>query len=325
VTATSAIAWGQTPFTDDAQRSVVLPGKVTRVFAAGAPAEVLLYTLAPEMLAGRNHMPSEEALALIPPEYRAPVQITNVPDQDDPRYDAELLALDVDVYVDYGTVDADYVAALEAVSARTGIPGIILDGRLANIPAAYRQLGSALGVPERGERLAAEAERILSKYRDVLAEPRVRVYLACSQNGTTPCLEGHSFGEVAQWLGATNTGGAVGSAPRRPLTLAEIDASAPAVIIAVSAASAARLSAEPAWREIDAVAAGRVHAPPDLPFNWGPRPPSVNRLLGLIWMAYVLPARSFDDAFFADVRAFFETFYHVTPTREQLRHLIGSE
>jgi iron complex transport system substrate-binding protein len=325
MTAPSAIAWGQTPFTDDAQRRVTLPSTVTRVFAAGAPAEVLLYTLVPEKLGGRNHLPSEAALALMPPEYRAPKQITNLPDRDDPRYDAELLALNVDVYVDYGTVDADYIAALEAISARTGIPGIILDGRLANIPAAYRRLGSALGVTERGERLAAEAERILSKYRDVLAEPRVRVYLACSQNGTTPCLEGHSFGEVAQWLGATNTGGAVGTAPRRPLTLAEIDASAPAVIIAASAASAASLSADPAWREIDAVAAGHVHAPPDAPFNWGPRPPSVNRLLGLIWMAYVLPARPFDDAFFTEVRAFLETFYHVTPTPEQLGRLVESK
>ncbi len=320
-----AVACAQEPFTDDAQRRVTLPEDVTRVFAAGAPAEVLLYTLVPEMLGGRNHVPPEAALELIPPEYRAPALITNLPDRDDPRYDAELLALGVDVYVDYGTVDSDYVEALEAISERTRIPGIILDGRLTNIPAVYRGLGVAFGVPDRGERLAAEAERILSKYRGVLAAPGVRVYLACSQNGTTPCLEGHSFGEAAQWLGATNTGGTTQTAPRRPLNMEEIRASAPDVIIAASKASAASLQADPAWREIAAVAASRVHAPPDLPFNWGPRPPSVNRLLGLIWMAYVLPARPFDEAFFGDVRTFFETFYHVTPTPEQLRRLITPE
>jgi iron complex transport system substrate-binding protein len=325
MTASCVIAWGQTPFIDDAQRRVMLPNEVTRVFAAGAPAEVLLYTLVPEMLGGRNHTPSEAALALMPPEYRTPVQITNLPDRDDPRYDAELVALNVDVYVDYGTVDSDYVDALETISTRTGIPGIIFDGGLANIPAVYGKLGSALGVPERGERLAAVAERILGKYRDALSASRVRVYLACSQNGTTPCLEGHSFGEAAQWLGATNTAGTVETAPRGALTVEEIRAFAPDVIIAASKASAASLQADPAWREIAAVAAGRVHAPPDLPFNWGPRPPSVNRLLGVIWMAYVLASRPFDDAFFADVGAFFETFYHVTPTREQLRRLVETE
>ena len=175
-------------------------------------------------------------------------------------------------------------------------------------------------MPERGERLATEAERILSKYRDVLADRVCASISRARKNGTTPCLEGHSFGEAAQWLGATNTGGAIGSAPRRPLTVAEIRrVGARRDHHREQGLGSQLASADPAWREIDAVAAGHVHAPPDVPFNWGPRPPSVNRLLGLIWMAYVLPARPFDDAFFADVRTFFETFYHVTPTPEQLR------
>ena len=43
---------------------VLLPARVSRVFAAGAPAEVLLYTLVPDMLVGRNHMPTAAALEL---------------------------------------------------------------------------------------------------------------------------------------------------------------------------------------------------------------------------------------------------------------------
>jgi iron complex transport system substrate-binding protein len=65
-----------------------------------------------------------------------------------------------------------------------------------------------------------------------------------------------------------------------------------------------------------------VHAAPTLPFNWGARPPSVNRLAGMIWLAYVLRGRELDAAFFADARSFFITFYHVTPTDEQLRALL---
>jgi iron complex transport system substrate-binding protein len=102
-----APASAQTPFVDDAGRRVELPARVERVFSAGAPAEVLLYTLAPEKLAGRNMQPSPAALELFPPQLREMRAITSLPDRDDPRYDAELLALDVDVYVDYGTVDED--------------------------------------------------------------------------------------------------------------------------------------------------------------------------------------------------------------------------
>jgi len=315
-------AAAQPSFVDDAQRRVELPTTIDRVFAAGAPAEVLLYTLVPEKLAGRNQVPPPAALELIPPQFRHPVAITNLPDRDDPRYDAELVALDVDVYIDYGTIDEDYVAALEAISARTDVPGIILDGRLTEIPATYRRLGAALGVAQRGEELAMEAERLLAKYRNRLGTPATRVYLACSQNGLMPCLAGHSFGEVAEVLGATNVAGHVDTAPRRPLAIAQIHELTPAVVIAASRDAAEAIRADPAWREIAAVAASRVHAPPTLPFNWGPRPPSVNRLAGLIWLAYVAPAKPFDDEFFADVRSLFATFYHVTPTTEQLRELV---
>jgi iron complex transport system substrate-binding protein len=316
-------AAAESTFLDDAQRTVALPERVERVFAAGAPAEVLLYTLVPDKLVGRNHPPSAAALELTPPEYRRPVQITNLPDRDDARYDAELLALRPDVYVDYGDVEEDYVAALEAVTARTRIPGIILDGRLTNLPSVYRRLGAALGVAERGERLASAAERILGKYRGALSGSSVRAYLACSQNGLSPCLAKHSFGEAAELLGAHNVAGSSDTAPRRPLTLEEVRVYAPTVIVAASKASAAMLRTDSAWRGVAAAAAGHIHAPPDVPFNWGPRPPSVNRLLGMIWLAYVLPERPFDDAFYADVARFFAEFYHFEPTRAQLDGLLA--
>jgi iron complex transport system substrate-binding protein len=267
-------------------------------------------------------VPSAAELELMPPEYRAPRQVVNLPERDDPRYDAELLALDVDVYVDYGTVDDDYIAALEAISERTRIPALILDGSLENVPGVYRRLGAALGVAERGERLAREAERIFAKYRGALADPPVRVYLACSANGLTPCVEGHSSGEAAALLGAVNAGGTLDASPRRQLTLAEIRERAPAVVIAANSAAAAALRASPEWQSLPAVRRGRIYAPPDVPFNWGPRPPSVNRLAGIVWLAYVARGRSFDAEFREDMRRLFAAFYHVTPTAAQIDALV---
>jgi iron complex transport system substrate-binding protein len=102
----------------------------------------------------------------------------------------------------------------------------------------------------------------------------------------------------------------------------EIRLSKPDAIVVASQMSADIMRNDPAWHEVGAVASGRVYFPPDQPFSWGPRPPSVNRLFGVIWMAYVLRAKPFDDAFFADVTSAFETFYHFTPTREQLDKLL---
>lgn len=126
---------------------------------------------------------------------------------------------------------------------------------------------------------------------------------------------------AACYCGAINVGGSVGE-PRRPLTVDEIRERAPDVVVAANAAAAAALRAAPEWQALPVVAAGRVHAPPDLPFNWGSRPPSVNRLPGMIWLAYVARGRPFDDEFREDVNRFVAAFYHVTPTAEQYERLI---
>ena len=320
----SATASMQAQFVDDAKRSVRVPSSVTRVFAAGAPAEVLLYTLAPDMLAGRNRLPEGEAVEFFPPKYRKPVFIKQLPEVDNPAADSELLALKPDLYVDYGTVQEDYIAAVDAVQQRTRVPGLILDGALARIPETYRRLGAALGVAERGERLASAVDGILTKYRGVLDVSPPRVYLGCSGDGFVPCLDDDSAGEALRWLGGVNVAGTRATAPRRPRNIDEIKALAPDVIVMSGAPGvAARLRANPAWQSVDAVAAGRVYEYPSLPYSWGARPPSVNRLPGLIWLAYVLPRRAFDAQFDADVRAFFRDFYHLELTDQQLRKLVA--
>jgi iron complex transport system substrate-binding protein len=313
----------QVPFVDDAGRSVTLPAAVRRVFAAGGPAEVMLYTLVPDFLVGRNRVPSADALEFYPPRYRQPVLITQLPEVDNPEADADVIALKPDVYIDYGTVEEDYIASVEAVQRRTRVPGIILNGELARIPAMYRRLGAALGVKERGERLAGVAERLLDKYRGALASggAAARVYIACSNDGQVPCFEDESSGEVLKWLGGVNVAGTRVTSPRRALTIAEIAALAPDVIVVNQSASAFRKNAD--WRRVKAAAEGRVYQWPSLPNGWGSRPPSVNRLPGVAWLAYVARAKRFDAELETDVRLLFRELYHLELTEEQLQKLLA--
>lgn len=316
-----AVASLQSRFTDDANRTVTAPARVSRVFAAGAPAEVMLYTLAPDLLVGRNRVPTGAAAEFFPPQYRTPTLIRQLPEVDDPAADAELVALKPDVYVDYGSVQADYIASVEAVQKRTGVPGVIMNGALERIPEMYRRVGALLGVPDRGAQLAAATERLLARYRNRLAAPTpVRVYLACSGDGYVPCLEEDSGSEQLRWLGGVNVAGPRAAAPRRPRTIDEIKAMNASVIVVNG--SAAQLRADAAWQSVPAVAGGRVYEWPSLPYSWGARPPSVNRLPGLAWLAYVARGDRFDAAFDADVKSFFRDFYHLELSDAQLKTVL---
>ncbi|MGO4834295.1 iron ABC transporter substrate-binding protein, partial [Rhizobiaceae sp. 2RAB30] len=57
-------------FTDAAGRRVELPETIGKVMAAGPPASVLLYVLAPDKMAGWVREPSAEAKQFLAPPYR---------------------------------------------------------------------------------------------------------------------------------------------------------------------------------------------------------------------------------------------------------------
>ena len=67
----------------------------------------------------------------------------------------------------------------------------------------------------------------------------------------------------------------------------------PDVIVTIDRDFAANVHSDPAWASVAAVRAGRVHLSPKLPFGWVDFPPSVNRLIGLWWLAKILYPEQF--------------------------------
>ena len=59
----------------------------------------------------------------------------------------------------------------------------------------------------------------------------------------------------------------------------------PDVIVTIDQDFAASVRSDPAWAGVKAVREGRVHLSPKMPFGWVDFPPSVNRLIGLMWLS----------------------------------------
>ena len=79
---------------------------------------------------------------------------------------------------------------------------------------------------------------------------------------------------------------------------------------------------DPLWQGIDAVQTGRVYLPPTAPFGWIDRPPSLNRMMGLIWMAGLLYPERWQGDLREDTRAFYKLYYHVDLTDDELERLL---
>jgi len=63
---------------------------------------------------------------------------------------------------------------------------------------------------------------------------------------------------------------------------------------------------------------------PGLPFGWIDFPPSLNRLIGLRWLARILYPENFPEDLRSIVRDFYSRFHHQAPTAAQLEQLLNT-
>jgi iron complex transport system substrate-binding protein len=235
-----------------------------------------------------------------------------------------ILRLKPDLIIDSGTVNSTYAGLANNVQSQTGIPYLLMDGRLERTAAVYRQLGDVLGVTERGELLARYAEETLDRVSGRLASiaQRPLVYYARGADGLETRGTDSISGEVLQRLGASMPATADGTGRPPRMTSDQVAAWNPRVLLIQDPQFARTIASDPAWSALNAVRERRVHVVPHLPYGWLDTPPGVNRLIGLRWLASILYPKEFPEDVRDATRHFYKLFYRVDLTEEQLDRLL---
>jgi iron complex transport system substrate-binding protein len=313
--------------TDSLGRRVEIPDRITRVFAAGPPASVLLYVLAPDKMIGWVRAPREAEKRFLLPAVRDLPELGRLTGRDNTLNLERLMADKPDLIIDFGTISDTYRSLADRIQSQTGIPYLLIDGRFENTPAALRLLGDIVGVKDRAEMLAHAAEETFATVDRVIAkvppDKRPRVYLARGQEGLESGSAGSINTEIVERVGAVNVveglrekGGLVTVSPE------QIIAWAPDTIITLDRSFRRGVAEKPGWRPVPAVSTGRVFLAPDLPFGFIDSPPSVNRLIGLTWLLHKLYPGEAPGDLRREVRVFYRDFYQVDLSDAELAHLL---
>jgi iron complex transport system substrate-binding protein len=302
------------PVTDAAGRTVEVPERVERVLAAGPPASVLVYTLAPDLMAGWVAAPRAQDKPFLEPRAASLPAYGRITGRGGTANVESVLAARPDVIVDAGSLGPTYASLADRVQAQTGIPYILLDGSLAAIPETYRRLGTILGRGAEGEALAEAAETLSASVADRLAsvppEKRPRVYYARGPRGLETGFTGSINTEILEAAGGRNVAEG-GEGRLGAVSQEQVLAWNPDVIVTLDPAFAAAVRIDPLWRDVKAVKEGRILVAPLSPFPWFDAPPGVNRLIGLRWLAGMLHPALFSEPLEPVVRDFYKRFYHV--------------
>ncbi|WP_118135631.1 iron ABC transporter substrate-binding protein [Oceanicella sp. SM1341] len=312
---------------DATGRSLELPDRPGKVLAAGPPAAVMLCVLAPEAMLGWPRAPRPQEKPFLPAGTADLPELGRLTGRGDTVNLERLLAAGPDLIIDVGSVSETYRSLAERVQDQTGIPYALIDGSFANTPAALRLLGEVLGRPERGQSLAAYAEETFAHVDHTLTRvpeaERPSVYLARGPEGLESAPRGSLNAEIIERVGGRNV---VPEGPGRGLVTVspeQVLAWAPDTIVTIDPVFAAEVANRPLWRDVPAVARGRVFLSPSRPFGFIDRPPAVNRLIGLRWLLHAFyPEQAGPDPT-REVQDFYSLFYGVTPDAATLATLLG--
>lgn len=315
---------------DSAGRSVALPDRISRIFAAGGPASVAVYALRPDALVGWPRALREEEKPFVLPGVRDLPEVGMITGRGDTANIEIILKSKPDLIVDFGSIRGTFVSLADSTQARTGVPVALVDGRFEGTAASLRLLGQMLGVPERGEALARYSEELFKRIDAALASvpeaQRPTVYLARGPDGLETGLKGSINTEIIERAGGRNV--ADGQDQRRGIATVSPEQLLlwnPDIIVTWDRNFFDRVTRRPdaVWQSLKAVASGRVYLAPTAPFGWIDRPPSLNRLIGLAWLANIFHGARCPFDIVADTRAFYKLFYHVDVGDSDLATLIA--
>lgn len=316
--------------TDSAGRTVTLPDRIARVMAAGPPASAVVYCLLPEAMVGWQRAPRKEELPYLLPSTHNLPELGRLTGRGDTANVEVVLKANPDLIVDFGSVRPTFISLAEATQQRTGIPYVLVDGRFEATPASLRLLGSILGVPERGDTLAKYAEDLFQRIGALTAAipegKRPGVYLARGAKGLETGLRGSINTEIIERAGGRNV--AVSDDRRQGIANVspeQILLWAPEVVVTWDRNFFDALTKSPdaTWESVPAVRNKRVYLAPTAPFGWIDGPPSVNRLIGLAWLAHILHGERFPFDIRQETRKFYKLFYQVDLTDADLETLIA--
>lgn len=323
---------------DDAGRQVTIPGTgaLERIYYTGAPGQIFCFTLAPELAAGTAMKFSDAELAFLP-EGTGDLPYLGTLSAGKELNPEAIMAEGVQVIfsVTIATPGDHEASIADDLQNLTGIPVVVLDGSLDATPATYRTLGALLGKEDKAEKLARYCESALSDVKEAVAtipeDQRISLYYAEGSEGLQTEPKGSTHSIAFDTAGATNVVQDVEALKGKgmsPVSLEQVLAWNPQVIIAwddeVRGGADELIRTDSNWSAIDAVKEGRIYTMPNVPFSWCDRPPAVNRVLGIQWIANTLYPEAYDVDMVETTKEFYGMFYHTELTDNQAREILGN-
>ena len=312
-------------FTDSIGRTVTVPAKIEKIAVSGPLAQIVLFALCPDKFVGIANAWDVSAAQFLATEYYNLPELGQLYGGKGELNLETLLASGAQVVIDVGEPKDSAVSDLDALQEQTGLPFVHVSASIATMGDAYRKLGELLGLEDEAETLAAYCDDIYARTQSIAqsVEKANLLYITGDQ-GLNVIAQNSYHAEIIDLL-SNNL--AVVDDPSSKGTGNEVDMEQilkwnPDVILFAPGSIYATVADDPVWQQVTAIKNGAYYEVPQGPYNWMGFPPSVQRYLGMMWMAQLLYPETAQYDLYAETANYFKMFYHCDLTQEQFDALV---
>ena len=324
----AAQAEGTRIITDSAGREVEIPSEITKIAPSGPLAQIVLYTVSPDKLAGLAADFSNEAKQYIDEKYWGLPKFGQFYGKNASLNMEALIAEAPDVIIDIGEAKKTVKEDMDALQEQLNIPVIFVEATLPTMADAYEMLGDITGEKEQAGKLAdycrAEIGKADQNAAAIAAADRKSVYFGLGDDGLHTNAKGSIHADVIDRIGAVNAADveAVSSGGGSEVSFEQVLLWNPDLIIVDSQKLYDTLTADPMWQELDAVKNGKIFKIPTAPYSFMSSPPSVNRMIGIEWLGSLVYPEIYTSDIREEVKNFYQLFYHIDVTDEKLEAIL---
>ncbi|MDE2518368.1 MAG: ABC transporter substrate-binding protein [Methanocorpusculum sp.] len=324
-------------FVDDVGREITLPAAVDAVSPSGPLAQIVLYSLDPDLFVSIASEFSDLQKKYIDPRLLTlPVTGQFYGSKASTMNPESIMAMDkelnIDVVLDIGEAKETMKPDLDDISRKTNVTfAFITQNTLDDIPGSYLKLGALLSREEQGQRLSNYTSSLLAEFDAGMTKigdnKKSLIYVtAIDGNSVSMVGQGSYHAEVIDYVGNNVVPPTVASGGSGDgYTMEDILQMNPDFIIVSSTTDHAyyrKIMSDPMWQSLPAVKNGNVYEAPNGPYNWMGGPPSVQRLLSLIWLGNLMYPDVFDYSIDSRVKEFYSLFFHYELTDADLNELM---
>jgi iron complex transport system substrate-binding protein len=320
--------------TDMANREVKIPKNISRIFCSDWTATMMMYSLAPNLLIGRNSEPTVYEKQYVTSYFYHLPALGYLFNGKSSVNIEQVINLNPDILLCplFQHTSPANIKEFEDFGARIGIPVVMVNLDLEKLPQAYCFLGQLLHRSNYAKKLASYCKQTLAladSLKRTIKKP-VSFYIAEGRNGLQTIPRNSTHSQIFKKTGLSNVAKIKDHFGYKDISInmEQIISWNPDFIIINQRSTsddAASIENNKLWQTLRAVQNGQIIQVPNQPFNWIGRPPSINRLIGIKWLIASIYPGTTNLNINEEINYFYKLFYHKTLSPEEVQALLNNK